>query len=133
MLSTLFSSLYFTSRVIMMRRDLATVIAIILSILSVQLALWIMARHSADIEWWRATALGCVAAVVSPFAMAMFSKGIQMGAGSVIIALFAIWLIAGFLYDLEIWQKILLTLLCPVIGLGAYFLALLIRNAIFGY
>lgn len=118
------------------RIDPAAIIAWVLTTLGIQALVWGIARDSADIEWWRSALLAVLVAGLSAFALAVANagEGVSPGpiAGAVLGTAFAVWLIGGALYEVETWQRVVISLASPVIGMVAAASGIALRIAIIG-
>ena len=118
------------------RVDPATIFAWIVSVLGIQALMWGIARDSTDIEWWRAALLSTLVTGISFFVLAVVGTGDDGGLpvgpiiGAAFATAFAVWIVGGMLYDPEVWQRAVLAAASPVIGVIAWILGLLLRNAI---
>ncbi len=114
--------------------DPAAVFALVFCIPGLQLLAWCLARHSSDIEWWRAAALAAIVTVISIVVLNLLGLGEGLRPVPIVSAFvgcaFATWLGAGLLYDMETWQRVTLSLSAPVVGTIAWFLGVLLRNGI---
>jgi len=113
-------------------RDPAAYVALVFLIISVQGVVWLIGRHSIDLNWWRSL----------PFSIVLyFASSLMTHAGFPLESLVAgyaasallIWIFAGFLYEPELRQRILMALLLPLLAFVAVPLGLLARRAVFGY
>ncbi|MCB1086426.1 MAG: hypothetical protein KDM63_05235 [Verrucomicrobiae bacterium] len=117
-------------------RDPAIYFAFGLTLLGIQALIWGIARDNTDIEWWRSSAVAIVAVVIGSMILSFIVRQETFSAipilGGIFGCGFAVWLIGGFLYELEIWQRLTLSLASPIIGGVGMFLGVLLRNLIIG-
>ncbi|MCB1062018.1 MAG: hypothetical protein KDN20_03730 [Verrucomicrobiae bacterium] len=118
------------------RVDPAIVFALGFATLGTQALLWGIARDSADIEWWRAASIAAVITVVSLMVLRLLAIEESLAFGPIVAAIvgcaFATWLVGGFVYDLETWQRAVLTVTSPVIGTLSLVIGVWLRNAVIG-
>ena len=82
-----------------------------------QLLIWSIARYSTDIEIWRCLAL-CAAGIISIIGLSM--GGLNGLLGGYAAGAFVAFLIAGFLYDFETWQRITVSAVTPILGIISF-------------
>lgn len=113
-------------------RDPASFVALVFLIVAVQAVVWLIGRHSLDLEWWRSLPLTVVLWFASSFIVhGGFSLDAMAGAHAASALL--IWILAGYLYEPEFRQRLLLALLLPLLAYLALPLGLLVRKGVFGY
>lgn len=122
------------ARVLILPRDPSFYFAFALAVLGTQLLVWGLARHSADIEWWRATAVSVIGILCGNLAMHFYASGSGLAqvAGVLLGGAFVTWIVSGWLYEVETWQRAVLAFATPVIGTVAMIGGILIKIAIFG-
>ena len=93
-----------------------------------QLLIWSIARHSADIELWRT---GAFCLLVG----SMTTLGLAIGGGggiatAAILGFLSGWTILGYVFEMEIWQRGLITAVGPVAAAVSIFLGYWLKGLI---
>lgn len=114
-------------------RDPASVIALFILIPTVQLLLWGIGRYSLDTEWWKGTCLSVVLVVLSMMILPIMDNDFKTQIGFYSLCALAVWILSNFLYEPELWQRVVLTLVSPLLGAGAWIAGIAIRMAVFGW
>jgi len=121
---------FVTLRLIVYSTNLAIYLAGAIYLIIMQLLLWSIARHSADIELWRTGAFCLLVGSMTFFGLAM--GGVEGIASAVILGLIAGWVISGFVYDLEQKHRIITTVVGPIAASLAIFLGHWLKGMIVG-
>ncbi len=98
------------------------------------LLVWLIARDSSDMDWWRSLGTSMSVAVPAGVALAFFQNEASLSTviGGILLALFIAWLVYGWLFDLEIWQRIVMTVATPAIAVGMFLVAYWLKGLILG-
>lgn len=114
-------------------RDPALIIALFILIPTIQLLLWGIGRYSLDTEWWKGTCLSAAVLVLCVMIPPIVDNNLKTLIGVYSLCALAVWIISHVLYEPELWQRVLLTLLSPLLGTGAWIAGIAIRKAVFGW
>jgi|GEM_PF-7046242 len=93
-----------------------------------QLLIWSIARHSADIELWRTGAFCLLVGAMTLIGLAI--GGVEGIASAAILGLICGWVISGFVYDLEQKHRIIITIVGPIAAVLSSFLGYWLKGVI---
>lgn len=93
-----------------------------------QLLIWSIARHSADIDVWRTGAF-CLL-VGSMTALGLAIGGVEGIASAAIMGFLSGWAILGYVFELEVWQRGVMTAVGPVAAAVSLFLGYWLKGII---
>jgi hypothetical protein len=93
-------------------RDLGIYLTAGIYIGSMQLLIWSIARHSADIELWRTGAFCLLVGCMTGIGLAI--GGIEGIASAAILGFLSGWAILGYVFELEVWQRGVITAVGPI-------------------
>lgn len=113
-------------------RDPAAYIALLFLLISIQTFVWIIGRHSLELDWWRTAPIAFVLLYALPVTMALsdfFPAIIVCFAISAVL----VWALAEFFYEPDLRQRIAMATVLPVLGMIALPLGVFVRRNIFGY
>ncbi|MEM0968659.1 MAG: hypothetical protein AAGJ31_04860 [Verrucomicrobiota bacterium] len=108
------------ARIVFISNDLGIYLVIALLLLGTQFLVWLFARDTTEVDWWRSMAL---CAVVGFVMFILTQMGAQSGKSWIgpVAGMLAASLMVGFLYEMEVWQRILTSLGTPCIAIGSFF------------
>jgi hypothetical protein len=99
-----------------------------------QTLVWGIARHSADIEFWRTGAFCLLVGSMTLLGLAV--GGVGGLATAAILGWVCGWVILGYVFDLENWQRQVMTLVGPIAAalsyVGGYWLKSLFYSGVTG-
>jgi hypothetical protein len=107
-------------------KDLGVLLSAGIYITAMQLLLWIIARHSADIDFWR-TCLYCLL-VGAIMAFGVVAGNIGALAVAFAMALFCGWVLLGYVFELEVWQRAVVASVGPVAAVLSIFLGFALKK-----
>lgn len=113
-------------------RDPAIYIALLIAIVAIQALLWGIARFAVDMEWWKAAVLGITVLALGGMILPIVDGSVKNLIGIYSLCALAVWILAGFLYEPELWQRLVLTFVTPLLGAGAWLAGVALRNMILG-
>ncbi len=109
----------FLARMFFAPRDIGIYLTAILMLVMMQGLIWGIARHSTDIEFWRCVGLCAIAGIAAITGYAIGgSQGWLLG---ILLGAFAGYLIAGFVYDFDLWQRLVVTVCAPVFAFVSFY------------
>ena len=114
-------------------RDPAAAFALIFALIGVYLLIWLIARDTVENDWLRAFGIAVIGIIAASAPTWWQDQGMLTFAGVLAFGAFAVWIVCGWLYDMEIWQRLVTSLVTPPIGLLAFKGGVLLRQAIFGW
>ena len=92
-------------------------VAFLIALPPAQLLVWMLARNSTVVEFWRVIPVVVTGVVFGGLVLiALAELGTTQIVGFALAASFAVWLIAGLFYDFEIRHRIMVSLSIPIIG-----------------
>lgn len=113
-------------------RDPVVYFAFLTLLLSLQLFIWLVARHVSDVPWWNTFGITFVV-----FTGTLIGTYVSFSFANVIATYlacgFIVWLVAGWLYEMEIWQRVVVSTFSPALGWGALIGASYFVPKIFGW
>ena len=111
------------------RRDPTAIFYFILLWLGCQLIVWLVGRDSLDNEWWRSGALAGLATITPTVVFILVvNEGATGLVGAAVVLALLTWIVSGLLYEPELRQRILITVLVPALAAGVFPLAVFLRN-----
>ncbi|MDA7921459.1 hypothetical protein N9B21_01365 [Verrucomicrobiales bacterium] len=124
---------YAPSLSLILPRDPAVYIAFLILIPTIQLLLWGIGRYSLDMEWWKGTSLSVAVLALGGLILPLVENNPKNFIGIYSLCAIAVWIISNFLYEPDLWQRLVLTLVAPFLGSGAWIAGIAIRKAIFNW
>ena len=111
------------------RRDPTAIFYFLLLWLGCQFIIWLVGRDSLDNEWWRSGALAGLATIVPTVVyILVVNEGIAGLVGAAVALALLTWIVSGLLYEPELRQRILISVLVPALAAGVFPLAVFLRN-----
>ena len=95
-----------------------------------QVLVWSMARHSADTDVWRTGAFCAVVGVMAAFGLAL--GGLEGVASAVILGAVCGWIVLGYVFELETWQRGVMAGVGPIAAGVSLFLGYWMKGLILG-
>lgn len=93
-----------------------------------QLLIWSIARHSADIELWRTGAFCLLVGCMTLLGVAMGGLGGILSAA--ILGFLCGWVVLGYVFDLETWQRATITAVGPFAAVISFLLGYWLKSVI---
>ncbi len=115
------ASLTFLSRVYIVPTDLGIYLTALIMIILTQVLLWSIARYTTDIEIWRCLGFCAVVGAASAMGFALAGASGNGWWGVLGCGAFAGYLIGGFIYDFDLWQRIVVAICGPILAAIAFF------------
>ncbi|RYD38909.1 MAG: hypothetical protein EOP85_16775 [Verrucomicrobiaceae bacterium] len=112
------TDLLFLARVGVYSTDLGAYLTFGIYLGLMQWLLWSIARHSADIEIWRTTAFCLLVGVLTVMGLAFGGIGGLLSAA--ILGFLGGWILLGYVFDLETWQRAVMTAVGPIAVVPSY-------------
>lgn len=97
--------------------DLGAFLSVCLYVVLMQGLLWSIARHSADLEWWRTVAFCAAAGLSTAFGLGL--GGIEGIVTAALLGFPCAWVMLGWVFELETWQRSVMTAVGPVAAAGS--------------
>jgi hypothetical protein len=115
------------------RRDPTAIFYFILMWLGIQLIVWLVGRDSLDNEWWRSAALAALS-TVTPLVIfvTVENEGAAGFVAAAVLLTLLVWIISGFLYEPDLREKVLISVLVPALAAGVFPIAVWLRRLILG-
>lgn len=93
-----------------------------------QLLIWSIARHSAEIDVWRTGAFCLLVGSMTALGLAIGGTGGI--ASAAILGFLSGWTILGYVFELEVWQRGVMTAVGPVAAAVSLFLGYWLKTII---
>ncbi len=113
-------------------RDPAVYFGLVFLVLSIQGLVWGLGRHSLELDWWRTLPFAFLLLFALPIAAALGLRPLTVGL-CYAISTMLVWSLAGFFYEPERWQRLVMSAVLPVLGMVALPLGIWLRKTIFGW
>lgn len=106
------TDLFFLARIGVYSTDLGFYLTAGIYLGLMQWLVWSIARHSADIELWRTGAFCLLVGSMTILGVGMGGLGGILSAA--ILGFLCGWVVLGYVFDLETWQRAVMTAVGPV-------------------
>jgi len=101
-----------------------------INVVLMQLLVWSIARHSADIEIWRTVAFCLVVGTMAIFGLAI--GGVEGLASGAVLGFVCGWVVLGYVFELETWQRGVMAAVGPLAAYVSFSLGYWLKEAVFG-
>ena len=123
-------SLLTEARIVVYHQDLGLYLAAGLFFTLTQGLAWSIARHTADLDFWRT---GAFCLVVGLMTLMGWQFGGLVGVISgLALGMAAGWIILGFVFEFDPWQRWVMTGVGPILAMGSLALGYVLKGLILG-